>query len=106
MAQHTQVIVTDDLDGSEEGVRSYRFAWQDTVYEIDLNDAHRDELLRVLQPYIDAGRRKGRKPAAARSGSTTGENLAAVRAWARENGHEVSDRGRVPNAIVEAYRRR
>lgn len=106
MVQQTRVIVTDDLDGTEEGVRSYRFAWQDAVYEIDLNDTHRDELLRALQPYIDAGRRQGKKPAAARRGSSTGEDLAAVRTWARANGHEVSDRGRVPNAIIEAYRNR
>lgn len=106
MVQQTRVIVTDDIDGSEEGVRSYRFAWQDAVYEIDLNDSHRDELLRALQPYIDAGRRQGRRPAATRNGSTTGENLAVVRAWARDNGHEVSNRGRVPNAIIEAYRAR
>jgi hypothetical protein len=56
MAEQTRVIITDDLDGSE-GARTYAFSWQGTSYEIDLIDAHRDEFLRALAPYIDAGRR-------------------------------------------------
>ncbi|MBD8079911.1 Lsr2 dimerization domain-containing protein [Cellulosimicrobium arenosum] len=59
MAQRTQVTVTDDLDGAE-GAKTYRFAWQDARYEIDLSDEHRDDFLRALQPYIDASRRVGR----------------------------------------------
>ena len=102
MAQQTRVILTDDLDGTE-GAKPYRFAWQNTVYDIDLNDEHRDELLRALQPYVDAGRRAGRRTAPAPSGS---EDRAAIRQWARENGHEVSDRGRISAAIVEANNNR
>jgi len=98
MVQQQRVIVTD-LDGTE-GAKPYRFAWQNTVYEIDLNDEHRDELLRALQPYIDAGRRAGRRTAPA---SSSGDDRAAIRQWARENGHEVSDRGRISTAVVEAY---
>lgn len=56
MAHQTRVILTDDLDGTE-GARTYAFSWQGTTYEIDLTDAHRDEFLRALQPYIDGGRR-------------------------------------------------
>lgn len=52
------MIVTDDLDGTESA-KPYRLAWQNTVYDIDLTD----ELLRALQPYIDAGRRAGRRTA-------------------------------------------
>ncbi len=105
MAQQKHVIVTDDLDGTE-GARTYRFAWQDATYEIDLSDAHRDELLRALQPYIDAGHRVGRPRRTSTSTRGSGEDLAAVRAWAREHGHEVSDRGRVPAKVLEAYRNR
>lgn len=102
MVQQTRVILTDDLDGTE-GAKHYRFAWQNTVYDIDLNDEHRDELLRALQPYIDAGRRAGRRtsPAASSSG-----DRAAIRQWARENGHRVSDRGRISATVVEAYNNR
>ncbi|NTW40851.1 MAG: Lsr2 family protein [Cellulomonadaceae bacterium] len=56
MATETRVLVTDDLDGTE-GARTYRFTWQDTGYEIDLNDEHRDEFLRALEPYITAARK-------------------------------------------------
>ena len=102
MVQQKRVIVTDDLDGTE-GAKPYRFAWQNTVYEIDLNDEHRDDFLRALQPYIDAGRRAGRRATPARSST---DDRAAIRQWARENGHEVSDRGRLSAGVVEAYNNR
>jgi len=65
MAQQTRVIITDDLDGTE-GARTYAFSWQDTSYEIDLSDAHRDDFLRALEPYISGGRRTSRGRAGAR----------------------------------------
>lgn len=101
MAQRRHVIVTDDIDGTE-GARSYRFAWQDAQYEIDLTDAHRDELIAALQPFITAGRRvRGKSPArAARSDG------AAIRAWAREHGYTLSDRGKIPDEIRAAYESR
>jgi hypothetical protein len=105
VAQRRHVIVTDDLDGSE-GAKTYRFAWQDAAYEVDLSDTHRDKLLRALAPYIDAGRRVGGGRRATTSTRTTSEDRAAVRAWARANGHEVSDRGRIPTAVLDAYRAR
>jgi hypothetical protein len=70
MATQTRITVTDDLDGTE-GARTYRFAWGDTGYEIDLSDAHRDDLLRALEPYITAARKTpptGRARAARASG--------------------------------------
>lgn len=97
--------MTDDLDGSE-GAKTYRFAWQDAVYEVDLSDAHRDDLLRALAPYIDAGRRVGRGRRPTTSTRAAGEDRAAVRAWARANGHEVSDRGRISTTVLDAYRAR
>lgn len=101
MAQHTQVSITDDIDGSEPA-RTYRFSWQDTQYEVDLNDTHRDELLRALQPYIAAGRRAdGRRRAGAPSRGSG--DTAVVRAWARANGYSVTDRGSIPDRIRAAY---
>ena len=101
MAQHTQVIVTDDLDGSQPA-QSYRFAWQGAQYEVDLNDEHRDELLRLLQPYIAAGRRIGGSRRGA-SSPRSASDAASVREWARANGHTVPDRGRIPAAVRTAY---
>lgn len=65
MATQTHILLTDDLDGTE-GARTYRFAWGDTGYEIELTDAHRDDLLRALEPYITAARKT---PAARRARS-------------------------------------
>jgi hypothetical protein len=56
MALRTTVTTTDDLDGSE-GARTIRFSWQDTSYEIDLSDENRHQFMRVLEPYITAGRK-------------------------------------------------
>jgi hypothetical protein len=65
MAEKTRVIITDDLDGTE-GARTYTFSWGTTSYEIDLSDAHRDDFLRALEPYISGGRRTSpRRPARA-----------------------------------------
>ncbi|TQL02369.1 Lsr2 family protein [Cellulomonas sp. SLBN-39] len=105
MAQQTRVIITDDIDGTE-GAATYRFAWQDTVYEVDLNDEHRDELLRALQPYIAAGRRAERPGRRAAAATVDRDQSRAVRAWARENGHKITDRGRIPASVLEAYENR
>lgn len=106
MAQQARVIITDDLDGTE-GARTYRFAWGETVYEVDLTDAHRDELLHVLEPYTSAGRRV--RPGRARIAAAPAERLdratsRAIREWAAGQGIAVKDRGRIPASVVEAYR--
>ena len=98
MVQQKRVIVTDDLDGTE-GAKPYRFAWQNTVYEIDLNDEHRDELLRALQPFIDAGRRAGRRTVPAASG----DDRAAIRPRPRAPAPELPARGRISAAAGAAY---
>ncbi|GAA3819449.1 histone-like nucleoid-structuring protein Lsr2 [Cellulomonas soli] len=104
MATTTRVIITDDLDGSE-GATTVGFSWQGTTYEVDLSDAHREEFLRVLQTYITAGRRT--RPSAPRTGERPDqERSAQVRAWAAANGHHVSDRGRIPARVLEAYENR
>lgn len=101
----TLVTLTDDLDGSKAD-RTVEFTYGGTAYEIDLNKKNASALDKALAPYIAASRkaptrtpRRGR-PAAA---SSRRSDLAAVRDWARSNGHSVSDRGRIPTAVLEAY---
>jgi hypothetical protein len=111
MAQKTQVTLVDDLDGSD-ATQTVTFAFQGASYEIDLNDEHAASLEESLAEWIGAARKTtGRsggaaaRPSGAR-GSSSGPkrtDLDAVRAWARDNGHTVSDRGRVSNKILEAY---
>jgi len=113
MAQKTQIIMTDDLDGSE-ATQTVTFAFQGTSYEIDLNDEHASSIEESFAEWITNARKTtgGRSTSTpARSSSGGGRassgpkrtDLDAVRAWARENGHEVSDRGRVSNKVLEAY---
>jgi Lsr2 len=107
MAQKIQMLFVDDLDGSEaEG--TVRFGLDGTSYEIDLSAAHTEELRRALAPYTRAGRKvtgaarrtaRGQGKAAA-NGYSTNE----VRDWAKANGIEIKDRGRVPSDVVTKFR--
>ena len=102
------MIIYDDLDGTA-GASRVIFAYRGTSYEIDLTEEHQAELGAALTKYIVAARKTGRVsvPADPRATSTTPASrrryLAAVRAWARQHGLEVSDRGRVPSDVQKAY---
>ena len=110
MATHTSVTFVDDIDGSTEGVEHYTFNWLGTDYEIDLAPKSAKKLIDVMNLYTDkatrvsksrsAGSDRGRGSASPRPSK---EELQAVRSWAREQGLEVSDRGRVSSAVKEAY---
>ena len=105
MARKVQMILLDDIDGGE-AQRTATFALDGKSYEIDLNAAHLDQLTEALAPFIEKARKTsagtGRRPAA-RGGSSGGGDASIVRTWAREQGYEVSDRGRVPKEIRDAY---
>ena len=108
MAQKTVVVMTDDLTGGDAS-QTIHFSLDNTDYVIDLNDKNAAALRADFEKYIDAGRRhradgaaKPKRGAVVR-GPATGVDTAAVREWARANGHEVSERGRVSKKIIEAY---
>ncbi len=106
MAQRVVIQKTDDIDGSE-ATHTIAFALDGVTYEIDLNDAHADELRAALKPYATAGRRVGGARRQASSGaikSAAGYDPKAVRAWAASNSVELPARGRIPAAVVEQYR--
>ena len=106
MAQKIQTLFIDDIDGSAaEG--TVRFALDGTEYEIDLNATHAEALRKALARYIDAARRTtgGRRPArSGRRTSASGVNTTEVREWAKAQGIEVKDRGRVPAELVVRFR--
>lgn len=107
MAQKIQTLFIDDIDGSEaEG--TVRFALDGTDYEIDLNTKHADALRKALARYIDAARRgsgAARRPArSGRRSAASGLNTTEVREWAKAQGIEVKDRGRVPAELVVKFR--
>lgn len=106
MAQKVQVILTDDLDGGEAD-ESVQFAIDGVTYEIDLSEANAEALREALSPYVEAARRIGGR-ASRRSGAKSQPaaertDLSELRAWARENGYQVSDRGRVSGEVRAAY---
>lgn len=113
MASREIITLVDDLDGSEATQR-VPFALDGAKYEIDLNDANADRLRAVFHEYTRKGRRTGGRkqrthanPANATTTATreqTGIDAGALRMWANENGFNLSGRGRIPAAVVEAYR--
>jgi hypothetical protein len=107
VAQKVQVLLVDDLDGGE-AEETVTFALDGKSYEIDLSDSNADKLRGILEPYVKGGRRTGGRSARGkgRSGGASGgsgQDTAKIRAWAKEEGYEVNDRGRVPANIREAY---
>jgi hypothetical protein len=103
MAQRIQTLLIDDLDGGE-AAGTVRFGLDGTEYEIDLSAAHNDELRKELQQYIAHARRTGTARSAARTRrGGAAVDTAKVREWAKEQGIDVKDRGRVPANVVEQY---
>lgn len=109
MAQKVQVLLVCDLDDDDvEGTSTVTFGLDGSSYEIDVCDRHAAELRDAFAPFVGAARRAGRSHAGARrarAGATRtgGDRTTAIREWARENGHKVSDRGRLSAAVVSAY---
>ena len=107
MAQKIQTLFIDDLDGSEaEG--TVRFGLDGTEYEIDLNAEHAQALRDALARYVQAARsaRGGaRQPARGRRrASASGVDSTEVREWAKAQGIDVKDRGRVPAELVVKFK--
>lgn len=105
MAQKVLVSLVDDLDGSNAD-ETVEFGLDGVSYQIDLATKNADKLRKALAAYVDHGRRSGgrkRRSAGGGSPSADREQNQAIRAWARENGYEVSERGRIPTEVVEAF---
>lgn len=104
MAQSVHIILTDDIDGTE-AAETLRFSLDGTDYEIDLNTEHAGKLRSALDPYRTAARRTSQRSNGARSSRPTGKNSETpkIRAWAKENGYDISDRARIRQYIIDAY---
>ncbi len=105
MAQRVQVLLVDDIDNTDAD-ETVTFALDGVSYEIDLNTANAAKLRDALAPWVGHARRSGGRKVSGRSSSGGGarrKDVSAVREWARKNGHDVSERGRIPAAVQEAY---
>jgi hypothetical protein len=111
MAQKVTVTLVDDLDGSE-AEETIEFGLDGASYQIDLSEDNAERLRDALAEYVDHARRSGgrkratSRPAAgrpARPATADREQNQAIRAWARKQGMKVSDRGRIPSEVIDAY---
>ena len=105
MAQKVQALLIDDLDGSDaDGTVS--FSVDGAGYEIDLSTSHARQLRDALAPYIGAARRSGNSGRARtrRTATQVAPNPAEVRQWARTQGIDVKDRGRVPANLIAKFK--
>jgi hypothetical protein len=103
MAQKVTVTLEDDLSGGP-AKETVRFAFEGTGYEIDLNAKNAAAFRKQLRPYLEHARRAGRAPGR-RAGRTAASRQRSgdIRAWAKEHGLAVSERGRIPASVMEQY---
>lgn len=104
MAQKVNIVLIDDIDGSE-AAETVRFGLDGTAYEIDLSEDNAAALREALAGYVGAARKVGRSAGKSRGGAaaTAGASAKEVRAWAKVNGCDVPDRGRIPAEVSAAY---
>lgn len=106
MAQTVQILLIDDVDGGEAS-ETISFALDGAAYEIDLSETHAAELRNSFALWVANARRisarAGGRSSKRGPARTDRAQLQDMRRWARENGHRVSERGRVPQEIQQAY---
>lgn len=110
VARREIVVLEDDLEGGE-AAETVKFGLDGVSYEIDLNSKNAKKLRDALQPFVAVARREGRgavvpggRTARRRGGAVSDrEQNKAIREWARKAGKQVSDRGRIPQEIVDEY---
>lgn len=95
MAQKIETVLVDDLDG-EPAAETVHFGLDGRHYELDLTKDHAKQLRAELKAYV-----RGARPVAP---PRPKPEAAQIRAWARQNGYEVSDRGRIHRDVIQAYR--
>lgn len=121
MSREYIAVIKDDLNGKtikEDDVHSIRIGWQGKWYTLDLGPDTAEEVMTVMDKYVTAGTLEGEgihkpqavpsrrgRPASATSTDRADkkEKLTAIREWWRAQGHEIGDRGRIPQNVVDAY---
>jgi hypothetical protein len=115
MARQVITVMTDDLDGGDAD-RTVEFGLDGASYTIDLSEKNAGKLRKALDPYLIGGSRIGRAGTDGRGPGRRGRGTAtvrtdrdqnrAIREWATKNGYDVSERGRIPASVIEAYNNR
>ncbi|HWF81879.1 MAG TPA: Lsr2 family protein [Streptosporangiaceae bacterium] len=104
MSQKVTVSLQDDLDGSP-AAETVRFALSGSEFEIDLSERNARKFRQQIDPFVERARRAGRRVKArpvSRSVASR-QRTARIRAWARQHGMAINDRGRIPTRVIEEY---
>lgn len=104
MAQRLKVELIDDIDGKDAD-ETVTFALDGVSYEIDLSTKNAAKMRDSLAVYVGSSRKVGgrRRRGKGSSGGRSGGDTAQIRDWARQNGYEVSERGRIPAEVRQAF---
>ncbi|WP_280417277.1 histone-like nucleoid-structuring protein Lsr2 [Nocardia carnea] len=103
MARKVVVTVIDDVDGVSAAAETISFSIDGAVYEIDLSESNARELRAGVDKWIPFARKLGGRGRTTAADVGRRQDARAVREWARRNGHDVPDRGRIPSSILDAY---
>jgi hypothetical protein len=106
MAQKVSIVLVDDIDGTE-AEETVTFGLDGTTYEIDVNAKNAQALRDALAEYVGYARKvtSARRSGSARKSAPAagGTSAAEIREWARSNGFEVPERGRIPGNVRDAF---
>lgn len=107
MAEKITVTLTDDLDPGVEATTTIAFGWGRHSYLIDLGPENAHAFEECMEKYVSAARKDDRNTAKSRVRTRPAapfEETAAIRAWAQASGYPLAERGRIPQAAIDAYR--
>ncbi len=103
MAQRVTTTLEDDLDGGP-AQETVRFTFGGAAYEIDLSTKNAAAFRTQLAPYLEHARKSGRgQPRRPARTTASHQRSGDIRAWAKEHGIAVSERGRIPASVMEQY---
>ncbi|WP_299056346.1 Lsr2 family protein [uncultured Nocardioides sp.] len=107
MAQKVSITHVSDLSGDEikdNDAPSLTFGWDGTEYSIDLTAKEAEKFYKAVEPYLGVATKVGKvKRSGSKKSTSNGPAAAEVRAWAKDNGYDVPDRGRIPSEVREAF---
>lgn len=111
MARKIQVLLTCDFDDDDTpAVETVTFSYDGATYAFEACQDHLDEFNETMQRFVARARREGSAPrgGGGRANAATGHrparnSLGDIREWARANGYKVSNRGRIPEEVRQAF---
>ena len=106
MAQKVQVMLLCDLDdGNVDAEETLQFSLGNAAYEVDVCAKHAQQIRDGLQPFVAQARKTGSVSSGRRRQRTAGtrQETAGIRSWAKDQGIQVNERGRIPASVVKEY---